>query len=79
MMSCAMVQKRLGEGMKERRGDPDCVHYWKIDEHNVGHCVKCGAVNAFGALQEKEARTTAVKIHIGQQRGGKRGRPRKER
>ena len=61
--------------MKERRGDPDCVHHWVIDEHNVGRCKNCPAVKDFGALQEKNTRLAA--IHIGE--GRKTGRPRKER
>ena len=61
--------------MKERRGNPDCVHHWVIDEHNVGRCKNCGAVRDFRALQKKDTGTTA--IHIGE--GRKRGRPRKER
>ena len=61
--------------MKERRGNPDCVHHWVIDEHGVGRCKNCPAVKDFGTLQEKEARPAA--IHIGMER--KRGRPRKER
>ena len=32
-----------------------CTHYWKIDDYNVGHCIKpgCGAVKDFGALLKK--------------------------
>ena len=29
-----------------------CIHYWHIDQHNIGTCIKCGAVEDFGALQE---------------------------
>ena len=65
--------------MKERRGNPDCVHHWVIDEHNVGRCKNCPAVKDFGALQAKEARPAAVKIQLTGTRGGKKGRPRKER
>jgi hypothetical protein len=64
--------------MKERRGNPDCVHHWVIDEFNVGHCKNCPAVRDFGALQQGVVKHAAGMIHIAQQRGGKRGRPRKE-
>ena len=29
-----------------------CIHYWHIDQHNIGTCIKCGAVEDFDALQE---------------------------
>ena len=63
-------------GAKERRGNPDCVHHWIIDEFNVGRCKNCPAVRDFGTLQKKET-ITAVILHLGPGRG-KRGRPRKE-
>ena len=42
----------------EREGNKQCIHYWKIDRDNVGHCIKpgCGAVKDFGALFKKEQR-----------------------
>jgi len=58
---------------KERRGNTACVHHWVIDEFNVGRCKKCPAVKDFGALQEKDAKAAAIKIHP-----GTRGRPRKQ-
>ncbi len=42
----------------EREGNKQCIHYWKIDRYNVGHCIKpgCSAVKDFGALLKKEQR-----------------------
>jgi len=57
----------------------DCPpHEWVIDEHDVGRCKNCPAVRDFGALQQGEAKHAAGMIHTAQQRGGKRGKPRKE-
>ena len=33
-----------------------CTHYWKIDEYNIGCCIKCGAVRDFGAQLKKRQR-----------------------
>jgi len=31
-----------------------CVHHWRVDDHNIGTCKKCGEVRDFGALLAKE-------------------------
>ncbi len=38
--------------VEERVGDKECIHHWKIDDRNVGRCIKpgCAAVKDFGAL-----------------------------
>ena len=30
-----------------------CVHYWIMDEYNIGTSKKCGEIRDFGVLQEK--------------------------
>jgi len=59
--------------VEDRIGNPDCVHYWKVDEHDVGRCKKCPAVKDFGALQKKQARTVVGMMELAARRGGKRG------
>lgn len=41
-------------------GRIQCTHYWKIDEYDVGHCIKCGAERDFGALLKKLQRKLDV-------------------
>lgn len=55
------------------RDNPDCVHYWVVDEHDVGRCKNCPAVKDFGALQKRESKSAAVMIEVAARRGGKRG------
>ncbi|MBA7607880.1 hypothetical protein ES703_15049 [subsurface metagenome] len=33
-----------------------CIHYWLIDNKDVGRCWHCGAVQDFGALLHKTER-----------------------
>jgi len=34
--------------------DSVCVHWWKIGDHSVGHCKKCGATRDFEKLRQEE-------------------------
>ena len=34
--------------------DPECVHWWIIDSHGLGHCKKCGDTRDFEKLREQE-------------------------
>ena len=38
-----------------------CIHYWIVDNWNVGRCWYCGAVKDFGALLLREAGKNALK------------------
>jgi len=42
-------------------GDKQCIHYWIVDNMNVGRCRYCGAVEDFGALMRREERKNALK------------------
>lgn len=37
-------------------GDKQCIHYWIVDNKNVGRCRHCGAVEDFGTLMRREER-----------------------
>jgi len=37
-------------------GDKQCIHYWIVDNKDVGRCRYCGAVEDFGALMRREER-----------------------
>jgi hypothetical protein len=40
----------------------ECVHWWIIGAHSVGHCKKCGATRDFEKLkQEEKTRVTTRK------------------
>ena len=57
-----LEQKQRLRNARLRR--QECIHHWKIDRYNVGHCIKpgCGAVRDFGVLQKKE-KTISI-IHL---------------
>jgi len=42
-----------------------CVHHWRINEHNVGVCIKCGEEKDFGVLLDRGARVAAIAINTG--------------
>ena len=42
-------------------GDRQCIHYWIVDNKDVGRCRHCGAVEDFGALMRREERKSALK------------------
>ena len=33
---------------------PNCVHYWVVDRHDVGTCIKCGEVRDFVEIRARE-------------------------
>jgi len=37
-------------------GDKQCIHYWIVDNKDVGRCLHCGAVKDFGTLLRREER-----------------------
>ena len=39
-------------------GDKQCIHYWIVDNKDVGRCRYCGAVEDFHALLLREERKT---------------------
>jgi len=64
--------------MTNRIGNKQCVHHWRLDGHNVGHCIKpgCGAVRDFGALLRQKQFPFAYQEQEGQ--GRRKGRPKKK-
>jgi len=42
-------------------GDKQCVHYWIVDNKDIGRCRHCGAVEDFGALMRREEGKNALK------------------
>ena len=40
-------------------GDKQCIHYWIVDNKDIGRCRYCGAVEDFGALMRREEREGA--------------------
>jgi len=56
----------------------ECIHYWIINDRDIGHCIKpgCGAVRDFGKQMRKWASEKSDgRLERGQH--SKRGRPRK--
>ena len=43
-------------------GDKQCIHYWIVDNKDVGRCRHCGAVEDFGALMRREERKTVSPV-----------------
>ena len=41
--------------------DKQCIHHWIIDVHNVGYCIRCGAVKNFAALLKKRQKELSDK------------------
>ncbi len=41
-------------------GDKQCIHYWIVDNRDVGRCRYCGAVKDFYALLRTEGRKSAA-------------------
>ncbi|MBA7566300.1 hypothetical protein ES708_07991 [subsurface metagenome] len=31
-----------------------CIHHWRIDEQDIGTCIRCGEIKNFHRLQNKE-------------------------
>ena len=50
-----------------------CTHYWKIDEYDIGHCIKpgCGAERDFGAQFKKRQRKFIENSDLGEREARK--------
>ena len=42
-------------------GDKQYIHYWIIDNRDIGRCRYCGAVEDFSALMRREEHKSALK------------------
>lgn len=38
----------------KEKASETCIHYWVLDERNVGRCSKCNKRRDFGRMMEKE-------------------------
>ncbi|MBA7649044.1 hypothetical protein ES703_56837 [subsurface metagenome] len=43
-------------------GDKQCIHYWIVDNKDVGRCQYCGAMEDFGALMRRGAGLKTVSL-----------------